>query len=71
MTRRKKAKGVRAAGRALVEGPKSILKEIGSLTFQTYRVSKSFGPLVKLLSDSKHVTRPEHSAAMDTEFEAL
>jgi ubiquinone biosynthesis protein len=71
MTRRRKARGVRAAGKALVEGPKSILKEIGSLTFQTYRVSKSFGPLVKLLSDDKDVTRPELAAAMDTVFEAL
>ncbi len=71
MTRKKKARSARAAGNALVETPKSILRELGSLTFQTYRVSKSFGPLVKLLSDEKDVTRPELSAAMDSVFEAL
>ena len=51
--------------------PRGILRELGALTFQTYRVSRSFGPLVKLLSDEKDVTRPELAAAMDTVFEAL
>ena len=50
---------------------KSLLREIGALTYQTYHVSRSFGPLVKLLSDEKDVTRPELAAAMDTVFEAL
>ncbi len=71
MTRKKKGRAARATGSALVEGPKSVLRELGSLTFQTYRVSKSFGPLVKLLSDEKDVTRPALAAAMDTVFEAL
>ncbi|MGH8442438.1 MAG: AarF/UbiB family protein [Nevskiaceae bacterium] len=74
MTRRKtksRRASVGAGTRALVETPKSVLRELGSLTYQTYRVSKSFGPLVKLLSDEKDVTRPELAAATDSVFEAL
>ncbi|MGH8442879.1 MAG: hypothetical protein ACRETF_08280, partial [Nevskiaceae bacterium] len=74
MTRRKTSSRRAAAGagaRALVEAPKSVLRELGSLTYQTYRVSKSFGPLVKLLTDEKDVTRPELAAATDSVFEAL
>jgi ubiquinone biosynthesis protein len=61
MSRRKKSKAP----------AKSLLGELGALTVQTYRVSKSFGPLVTLLSSEKDVTRPELAAAMDTVFEAL
>jgi predicted unusual protein kinase regulating ubiquinone biosynthesis (AarF/ABC1/UbiB family) len=68
---KKGKKGKSARGRALVEAPRSVLREIGALTYQTYRVSKSFGPLVKLLSDEKDVTRPDLAAAMDAVFEAL
>jgi len=82
---RKKAKKTKktkkARARALVEAPRprapqarvatNLLRELGALTYQTYRVSRSFGPLVKLLSEEKDVTRLELAGAMDTVFEAL
>jgi hypothetical protein len=58
----------RGKGKAKRGGP---LRELGSLTVQTYRVSRSFGPLLKLLSHDRDVTRPELAGALDAVFEAL
>jgi ubiquinone biosynthesis protein len=48
-----------------------VLRELGSLTVQTYKVSRSFGPLVKLLSHEKDVTREDLAGSIDAVFEAL
>ena len=48
-----------------------IVGELGSLTVQTYRLSRSFSPLVRLLAHEHDVTRDELSAAVDTIFEGL
>ncbi len=50
---------------------RSALAALGSLTVQTYRVSRSFGPLVALLSNDRDVTRAELAGTLDTVFEAL
>lgn len=49
----------------------NVLRELGSLTYQTWQVSRSFGPLVKLLAHERDVTRDELGAAIDTVFEGL
>ena len=48
-----------------------IVKELGALTYQTWQVSRSFGPLVKLLAHEKDVTRDELAATVDTVFAGL
>lgn len=50
---------------------RGVLREVGALTLQTYQVSKSFGPLVKLLASEKDVTREELAATLETVFDAL
>ncbi|MGH8481161.1 MAG: AarF/UbiB family protein, partial [Nevskiaceae bacterium] len=65
------AKLRRKPGAALAGAPRAVLRELGSLTAQTWRVSRSFGPLLKLLSDERDVARPELASALDTVFEAL
>jgi ubiquinone biosynthesis protein len=50
---------------------RGVLRELGSLTYQTYQVSKGFGPLVSLLASERDVTREELTASIDTIFEAL
>ncbi|WP_420426570.1 AarF/UbiB family protein [Algiphilus sp.] len=49
----------------------AILGELGSLTVQTYRLSRAFSPLVRLLAHEHDITRDELTAAVDTVFEGL
>lgn len=69
--RKRGAKAARRAGALQARGARGLLGELGSLTVHTYRVSKSFGPLAKLLADDKDVSRAEVAAAVDAVFEAL
>lgn len=48
-----------------------LLREIGALTTSTYRLSKGFVPLVKLLAAEPDVTREELTAVIDKAFEGL
>ena len=57
MARQRKKR--RAAGRAQPAAPRGLLRELGSLTTHTYRVSRSFAPLLKLLADDRDVARNE------------
>jgi ubiquinone biosynthesis protein len=50
---------------------RGILRELGSLTYQTYQVSRSFVPLVNLLTHENDITRDELSAAIDKIFGGL
>ncbi len=50
---------------------RGVLKELGSLTYQTYQVSRGFVPLVSLLTHERDVTRDELSAAIDRIFAGL
>jgi ubiquinone biosynthesis protein len=50
---------------------RGVLRELGSLTYQTYQVSRGFVPLVTLLTHENDVTRDELSAAIDKIFESL
>ena len=51
--------------------PRGILRELGSLTVQTYQVSRAFAPLVKLLAHEKDITQEELAQAVDTAFAGL
>jgi ubiquinone biosynthesis protein len=66
-----RAARARPRGSSLARAPQGMLRDIGLLTVQTYRVSRSFGPLARLLSHDRDVTRPELAAALDTVFDAL
>jgi ubiquinone biosynthesis protein len=57
--------------RAGAGGTPALLRELGALTVETYRVSRSFGPLVKLLAHEKDVARGELAEAIDAVFAAL
>lgn len=48
-----------------------ILRELGSLSVSTYRVSQSTVPLLRLLGSGGDVTREDLSQAFDTLFDAL
>ena len=64
----------RAGGKALAGVPRAarnILGELGSLTYQTWQVSRSFAPLVKLLASEKDVTREELGQTVDAVFAGL
>lgn len=50
---------------------RGVLRELGSLTYQTYQVSRGFVPLVNLLTHEQDVTREELSAAIDKVFDGL
>ena len=50
---------------------RGILRELGSLTYQTYQVSRGFVPLGKRLTHEQDVTREELSGAIDKIFETL
>lgn len=78
MKRKKKARSRPSAAvsgpsgvRAVAGAPRGILRELGSLTVQTYQVSRSFAPLVKLLTDEDDITREELAEAVDTVFAGL
>jgi predicted unusual protein kinase regulating ubiquinone biosynthesis (AarF/ABC1/UbiB family) len=49
----------------------TILRELGSLTYQTWQLSRGFAPLVKLLAHEKDVAREELAQALDTAFAGL
>lgn len=48
-----------------------LLRELGSLTVSTYRVSQGFVPLLKLLASEPDVTRDDLGVAVDQAFAAL
>lgn len=48
-----------------------LLRELGSLSLSTYRVSQGFVPLIRLLGSAADVTREDLSGAVDTVFDAL
>lgn len=48
-----------------------LLRELGSLTVSTYRVSQGFVPLLKLLASEPDVTRDDLGVAVDRAFAAL
>jgi predicted unusual protein kinase regulating ubiquinone biosynthesis (AarF/ABC1/UbiB family) len=50
---------------------RNVLRELGSLTYQTWQVSRGFVPLVKLLTHEQDVTRDELTGAVDKVFEGL
>jgi len=50
---------------------RGVLKELGSLTYQTWQVSRGFVPLVNLLTHESDVTRDELAAAIDKIFDGL
>lgn len=54
-----------------VPSGRKVLRELGSLTVQTYRLSKGFRPLLQLLSTEDDIVREELSAAVDSAFEGL
>jgi predicted unusual protein kinase regulating ubiquinone biosynthesis (AarF/ABC1/UbiB family) len=52
-------------------GRRSVIGELGTLTVQTYRLSRAFSPLLQLLAHEHDVTRDELSQAVDIIFEGL
>lgn len=48
-----------------------LLRELRTLTVSTYKVSKGFAPLLRLLGAEPDVTRDELSSAIDRAFEGL
>jgi ubiquinone biosynthesis protein len=75
-TRRKgKRKAASTAAAAITGTPAargaSVLRDLGALTYQTWQVSRSFGPLVKLLAHERDITREELGATIDTVFTGL
>jgi len=48
-----------------------ILKEAGFYTWQSFNVTKSFFPLIKLLAGRENITVPQLSEALDKLFAAL
>jgi ubiquinone biosynthesis protein len=48
-----------------------LLRELGSLTVSTYRVSQGFVPLLKLLASDPDATRQDLADAIDRAFEGL
>lgn len=52
-------------------GPRSLLRELGSLTVSTVQVSRGFVPLGRLLASADDVTSAQLSEAIDALFEKL
>jgi ubiquinone biosynthesis protein len=48
-----------------------LLRELGSLTVSTYRVSRGFVPLVRMLTHERDVSREELASAIDRAFDGL
>ncbi len=48
-----------------------VLREIGSLTVQTYQLSRGFRPLLKLLASEQDIDRAQLGEAIDAAFEGL
>lgn len=49
----------------------AVISELGALTVQTYRLSRSFAPLLRLLSHEHDITREELAVVVDRAFEGL
>jgi ubiquinone biosynthesis protein len=56
---------------AAAESQRGILREIGSLTVSTYKLSRSVVPLLKLLAHENDITRDELAAVVDHIFVGL
>jgi predicted unusual protein kinase regulating ubiquinone biosynthesis (AarF/ABC1/UbiB family) len=56
---------------APVEVTRGVFRELGSLTYQTWQVSRGFVPLVKLLTHDRDVTRDELTGTIDHIFAGL
>lgn len=48
-----------------------LLREFGSFTLSTYRVTRGFGPLLKQLTHEHDVTREDLASAIDQAFDGL
>ncbi|HUP92650.1 MAG TPA: AarF/ABC1/UbiB kinase family protein, partial [Solimonas sp.] len=57
--------------RAEAGKPKGVLRELGSFGLATYRVSRGFVPLLKLLASEPDATREDLAIAIDQAFTAL
>ena len=55
----------------MTDAPRGFLRELGSITVSTYRASRGFVPLVKLLAHEDDVTREQLTGAIDQAFAAL
>ncbi|MGH8630539.1 MAG: AarF/UbiB family protein, partial [Burkholderiales bacterium] len=55
----------------LVDKHPGLLRELGALTTSTYKASKGFVPLVRLLASEQDVTREELTAVVDKAFAGL
>lgn len=55
----------------LEQKPRGLLRELGSLTVSTYKVSKGFVPLLRLLAHENDITRDEMSLAIDQVYKSL
>ncbi|HSW13328.1 MAG TPA: AarF/ABC1/UbiB kinase family protein [Solimonas sp.] len=55
----------------LADKQPGLLRELGALTSSTYRLSKGFVPLVKLLAAEPDITRDELTYVIDKAFEGL
>ena len=67
----RKARAARRAGAPEARASRGVLRELGSLTYQTWQVSRSFAPLVKLLASEKDITREDLGRTIDTVFDGL
>jgi ubiquinone biosynthesis protein len=70
-TRRRAGASAKPAAAAAAETPRGILRELGSLTYQTWQVSRSFAPLVKLLAHERDITRADLAGTIDAVFAGL
>ncbi|HKY92837.1 MAG TPA: AarF/ABC1/UbiB kinase family protein [Nevskiaceae bacterium] len=53
------------------KGVRGVVRGIGNFSISTYRATRGFTPLVKLLASENDITRPELAAAIDTAFDGL
>ena len=51
--------------------PRGILRDLGSLTVSTYKVSRGFVPLLRSLTHENDITREELAAGIDQAYAAL
>ncbi|MGH8462322.1 MAG: AarF/UbiB family protein [Stenotrophobium sp.] len=57
--------------RPVAQKQKGLLREIGTLTISTYKVSKGFVPLLRLMAHEHDITRDELSKVIDHGYKAL
>ena len=68
---KKKKKEVKSASQLPVEKPRGILRELGALTVSTYRASRGFVPILRLLAEERDTTRDELAVAIDQAYAGL